>query len=443
MNVERDPTLPALAWRGVVRGGAVTFTIGPQVHQAADGFFEGVWDGPLDHLASAATGRRFGSGVLIRDGELLIMPPCHALEQIFVLRDRVAKIDYVANSLMHCLAAAGISADDPFVERLGRRLLRRTNEQTAAGVLRYNPRSIQDRRYSLLTIFHDAFRLSGEGEIVFDQPFLGRDFRSFKDYRGFLQETTERLTANGADARRAHPLAPLAAVSQGYDSPAVAAIVAAAGGREATTLRIRLRGYDDCGTIVGDQLGFRVVEIPHPLGDRLGTLYVQLADGPFAAMALEFVATAGAGDDFVFSAMEHVVSGTTLFSGAWGDSIWNREADVPNGVPVRVKYGKSLGEFRLRVGFAHVPLPFAGGFHSASIKRLSKRPEMQPFTLGSDYDRPIARRLAEEAGVKRGTFARAKSAANANVNDRRRLWHGAVRHVLQRYSGPASGGGAG
>ena len=74
--------------------------------------------------------------------------------------------------------------------------------------------------------------------------------------------------------------------------------------------------------------------------------------------------------------------------------------------------GTDLTEFRLRHDFYHLPVPVFAAAQDPGAPRLLDRPEMAPFRLGGLYDRPIPRRLAEEAGIPRGTFAVAKRMAN-------------------------------
>ena len=72
--------------------------------------------------------------------------------------------------------------------------------------------------------------------------------------------------------------------------------------------------------------------------------------------------------------------------------------------------GASFHEFRLRVGFLHLPVPYIGMIHSAAIQAIARSHEMEPWSIGGNYDRPIQRRLAEEAGVPRELFGQRKRA---------------------------------
>ncbi|MEX2546814.1 MAG: hypothetical protein WD830_03385 [Chloroflexota bacterium] len=71
-----------------------------------------------------------------------------------------------------------------------------------------------------------------------------------------------------------------------------------------------------------------------------------------------------------------------------------------------------MTEFRLRADFYHVAPPVFGAAQDPGSPRLLDRAEMEPFRVGGHYDRPIPRRLAEEAGIPRGSFGVAKRAAN-------------------------------
>ena len=67
--------------------------------------------------------------------------------------------------------------------------------------------------------------------------------------------------------------------------------------------------------------------------------------------------------------------------------------------------GSSLGEFRLVRDFVHVPVPFIGCRRHEDVWRISNAAGMQPYSIGGHYDRPVARRLLESAGVPRDAFA--------------------------------------
>jgi hypothetical protein len=102
-----------------------------------------------------------------------------------------------------------------------------------------------------------------------------------------------------------------------------------------------------------------------------------------------------------------------LINGYWAGTQWAMaHRDDWRHVAPSTSAGLSITEFRLRNDFYYVPLPCFAAVGKASAPSLLDMPEMAPFRVGGRYDRPIPRRLAEEAGVPRGTFGVTKRAAN-------------------------------
>ena len=98
-----------------------------------------------------------------------------------------------------------------------------------------------------------------------------------------------------------------------------------------------------------------------------------------------------------------------LFTGFHGDKIWDKHNDKVSPYLIRGDTsGCSLAEFRLRVGFIHLPLPFIGATSNPSIHGIANSDEMSPWCINNDYDRSIPRRIVEEAGVDRSSFGQIK-----------------------------------
>jgi hypothetical protein len=72
--------------------------------------------------------------------------------------------------------------------------------------------------------------------------------------------------------------------------------------------------------------------------------------------------------------------------------------------------GHSLSEVRLHVGVTHLALPYIGARRRSELLEITESDDMSPWRLGTNYDRPIARRFAEEAGVPRDFFGQKKMA---------------------------------
>jgi hypothetical protein len=104
---------------------------------------------------------------------------------------------------------------------------------------------------------------------------------------------------------------------------------------------------------------------------------------------------------------------TALFTGYHGGKIWDRL--IPQellGTDIRRgdTSGLNLSEARLQAGVINVALPFYLGRSIRDLQRISASAEMAPWALGTSYDRPIPRRVLEDAGVGRTLFGTRKRA---------------------------------
>jgi hypothetical protein len=70
----------------------------------------------------------------------------------------------------------------------------------------------------------------------------------------------------------------------------------------------------------------------------------------------------------------------------------------------------------LRLDYIFVPVPTFGILQQPSVLALATTEDMRPWRVGGNYDSPVARRIAEEAGLPRGSFADTKRAASAPIH---------------------------
>jgi hypothetical protein len=132
---------------------------------------------------------------------------------------------------------------------------------------------------------------------------------------------------------------------------------------------------------------------------------------PFAEVP--FLAGNCFGEEVHFKAAEDQLRGRVLLTGYHGDKIWGLDVKNPSDRIVRGDpSGSGLTEYRLWAGFIHCPVPFWLARRHPEIVRISQHPEMARWDLGVEYNRPLCRRIAEEAGVPREAFGVAKTAAS-------------------------------
>jgi hypothetical protein len=250
-------------------------------------------------------------------------------------------------------------------------------------------------------LYCENFLVTPDGTLVDSRKPRERTFADFADYNERIHAATRSLIANAVG------YTPVVALSAGYDSTAVAVVAAAEGMRKAVGLdAARHHGdnaiVDDSGADTALRLG-----LDFTLYDRLG--FLTRTDLPEA----EFLSSGMSGEDVVVTDLEPELHRTLLFTGHWGGRMWSEtwRPSVRRPPPPELS-GNSMTDFRLRVDSIHVALPYFGSLQDPSISALEDDPTMAPYRVGGYYDRPIARRLAEEAGLPRGSFARSKIAVS-------------------------------
>ena len=132
----------------------------------------------------------------------------------------------------------------------------------------------------------------------------------------------------------------------------------------------------------------------------------------------EFLATGNSGEDVSMVTMERHLGRTLLINGMVGNAMW-RYGRWPRRDLWRTDLsGCSMTEFRLRLDSIYLPLPAFGMTEIPSMQTITQSAQMRPWSVGGYYDEPIARRIAEDAGIPRGSFATFKRAATAVIH----LW---------------------
>lgn len=430
--IERATDLPKLAWSlSIESDGTAICRHGLGVESTQDRIFEGVWQGEFNPFKFEDAGVVFGSGAHFAADKVVLVPPTHMIEPIFLVIDSRTGTGSFSNSLVCALVCAGV--EDAPLFHISDRIAAINDDATWRGGYGYDPLLLTEGPYKVLALYMHLFTLDDQGLRV---AARGRD-DSFSGYDGYvemMQATMRALVANGTDsARQGSRFDPLVAISRGYDSPACAAIAKAAGCNHSVTLDLTLGDFNDNGASVAEEMGLECTVYPHPLDVALDTLHLSIPPH-LQSDADEFLATQGLGDDVILKAFDSDLEDCLLVTGALGDSVWGIETTLHVGIPVRVVYTKSLTEYRLRKGFVQAPLPVIGARFPETIRSMSQSDEMKPWSVGGSYDRPVARRLAEDGGAKRASFGQTKSAVNPNflgVSAKRRF--DAFKRVSERY----------
>jgi hypothetical protein len=401
-------TLPTLAWLASVDSAqrVVTVLHGAGVETRETFFFEGCWSGRFADGAFANVESVFGSGALVLPtGGIVFVPPSHTVDSLFF-----ARIDAgvcVSNSLPLLLAYC----HDRLDARLGGydALL----DSVASGIDRYEKR-IPTVRGEVIRLLVRNLHVDGEFCELIDKP-MPPAFGTYDAYVTYLERTYAELVENARDRARRQPLAIYSTQSRGYDTTAANAIAAryrfdkvftcTRARDKAAFVEFEREAPDDDGTEIGRTLGFECIAL-----DRLAYKTDRSWDE-----ALYYVGAHSIHDLNLVGMNRHIDRIGVLLSGTFGE-IWRGreyyESHLMHAVgPDLVRSDLAqhgMGEVRLHVGISFLPFPFIGGRRRTDLLDITETNEMKQWRLGAGYDKPIARRIAEERGVPRNLFGMRK-----------------------------------
>jgi hypothetical protein len=396
---EQISSLPRLAWCACIREheGVTHLLHGPWVETRHDCFFEGAWDGPLEAYRFDEAIMLAGSGGRVVDGGILFASPSHMCERLQSIR--VGDKLYVSNSFTFLLTQAGEQLDINYPNYFFDFLY---HHQTG---IRITEKRIHIRGQHRVYL-HDCCNILVKSDLTITrfEKKTGNPPVNYTDYVTFLERTVSSICDNATHPGRKQAYRPVTTISQGYDSTAVSVLASRAGCREAVTFRksVSDEGYvDDSGTSIAGHLSLQTTEY-----ERLD--FNKLPGLPTAEFYLNPFAMTEA-----LAVMEDQYVNALMMTGIFGDFVWSK--DKQSGLPllqepntIYLNPGITLVEFRLRAGFIHLPVPACGAIHRRFIRRITLSPEMKPYSVGGNYDRPIPRRIIEEAGIPRELFGRHK-----------------------------------
>jgi hypothetical protein len=392
---------PKLAWVALCRRNhdKVIVYHGPCVETRANWCVEGVWDGDFDAGGFDQTDLMFGTGIHCRRDNIVFVTPSTTLDRLW--HYHTDEFWYVSNSLPAILATVKLDLIDEYNYPSALISIYRGLNS----FVRTIPTTGGDLH---VTYFHNLL-FDGKSLTEVPKPNLAPPFQMFHDYRTFLLQTSEHLAENYRSPGRQFRIEPMVALSQGYDS-SMAAVIARHGGCELAATVQDARAFvlhrSDSGETIAKYLGLCC------------QCYARNREAyPYE----ESIWAMGDCGDLNLTVFDYPAPLCLLFTGFHGDFVWDRARhDLSQPLVRHDAGGSGFTEFRLSMGVFNCPVPFWGIQRAQEIQALSFAAEMAPWTLHNTYDRPIPRRILEEAGVPRGTFAVRKNASS--FHDQRFPW---------------------
>jgi hypothetical protein len=409
LRAQVNISLPKLAWVAEVdrTSGIVTLLHGPLVEVRENFFIEGVWNGPFQLGEFGTTDCVFGSGGILTGDSIRFVPSAATVDYLYYAdkREQVT----VSNSLPLLLASIR-DALDPCCQDYSR-----ICDSIIKGIYDYR-RSIPTKQGQVRRVMYWNLDVSREAVSEVDKTMPPR-FSCFKEYRNYLRDNYALIAHNARDPARTQPLEIWSTQSKGYDTTAVNAICRPDGIDNVSTIsqaksRSHL-GHNDAGVTHDDDDGGEICAL-------LGLPCIRLDRRAFVQEwddeSLYYCTLHHCQDANLKDLKKHMQAPSLLLTGINGDVVWPREyaakkTVIDSAIRRGDLGGHGLSELRLAVGFIHLPLAFMGARRKVEIVAISESDEMQPWRLNNAYDRPIPRRIAEEAGVPRQLFGQSKMAS--------------------------------
>lgn len=256
---------------------------------------------------------------------------------------------------------------------------------------------------NIKVIYYANIEVDNNGKYIIKNKEIVVPFKNFKDYYQKLLQSMIKLKVNASDKNRKKQYGVVSTISRGYDAPCCAVIAKKMGATTACTFSAKGKHKEDCGNNIARKLGYTNIIV------RDCDLYKNNEN----LLEAEVVCTGELGSEISMASFYDVFKENVVLTGERGDSIWDRNAVNVNDEFSFDSRDASLGssERRLWVDYISCPLPLFSATAWPSIKEISSSDEMKKWTLYNGYDRPIPRRIVEEAGILRDEFGMKKQGA--------------------------------
>ena len=398
--------LPPLAWLARVHDGIAEIICGKQVEIHETFFVEGAWGGDFINADFDSAEWFCGTGGILKEDSIVFAAPTGMHAGLYMLP--MEKKVVVSNSLPFLMACEGYEFDSKWI---GYESF--FNFNILQGIYQYNPNvhtlRVEDgKRNSNESIQMILFRnisVTDQGSTSVTLKSETKGFDSFEEYYSRLSKTMKSLTANAQDNARKIKYEVTSFISSGYDAAACAAVAKEAGAKKVMTFSAKGKYAEDSGVGAAKYLGYEIIV------ERDADAYKSRNDFP----ETRSMAGGDIGTQISFCSFESDCKNHLVYSGENGDFVWGKNKSfqtINDDIHIVWKNSEiGLWESHIHQGYVPVPMTSFGIRHWSDLYRISNSKEMEQWSIGTDYDRPIPRRILEEKGVPRETFGMRKRGA--------------------------------
>lgn len=318
VNFTLNCNIPKLAWGLKIAESSININYGSGVTCHSKGIVEGVWDGEFKNFDYSKSEHVFGSGLTIENKKLIITPPSHMYECVFLIKNKATNEVVASNSLAYCLSffKNDIKNDDEVFEGIRKN----NDQQTKMGVLGFEPLIYEHDSFNLFALYYHNFSISSAG-VELGSRLHERNYANFESYKNFLEDTLSSLIDNGESQNRVEQLKAFSTLSKGYDSPAVTCLLKDIADFDCATINVEVNGLNDSGLEIAEALEINCISCEHPVGSNIQNLGDIEYSADLAELSNDFFATQGLGDDSVFLSFDKYLDDKIVFTGALGDTI--------------------------------------------------------------------------------------------------------------------------
>lgn len=393
-------TLPPLSWLATIEEGndIIEVLAGCAVEIFDNFFVSGVWDGEFEKGDFDNCNFSCCTGARLYGDRVTFLTPHHINACIFAIKEKDSL--FLSNSASFLLAFTDNKFDPNYYEydndfcceTLGERNLRPPYHSSAPLL---NKSKLFIYSYTKIVVDKNL-------NIDLVKRSSNFQFDNFFSYRKGVSDTLNLLSKNSSSSKRKYNYGMMATVSRGYDATTCAVFAKEIGCDEAFTFNRPSHYKDDCGTEIAKLLGYSTIHE---------------CDGDFAKSNTEYIEAAdfASGDSGVlitFEGYKDLLRNKLLFCGFQGDEFWGIDHPPYNDLYYPIEGSNSNSyEIFLQTNTVLIMIPYIGADHATQIYNISLANEMAPWRLGVKYDRPICRRIVEEAGVSREMFGQKKVGA--------------------------------
>ncbi len=420
LEYERIKKLPPLAWIADIKGETANIICGENVECNNRFFVEGAWSGEFQSGNFIESDWFCGTGGICTVDGITFSTPSHVTSGLFSskLLGEVGGV-LVSNSLHLLCVYAGFHLDSQYVKyEADFNTVIYGVEQYKRNIFALNQ---SNEPVEVNVHYFRTIHISNNGNVVVDQRKKSEPFENFDAYYHRLTGAIELMVANAQDDARRQKYGLVTTISKGYDAPCCAVIAHKYGCNAAVTFNATGKYEEDSGIEIARMLGYQNII------ERDADAYLKRSDLAEA----EIISSGELGSDMCFITFDDAFRNNMVFLGFRGDLIWARKDDICNDNFTFNDANSHLGasERRLWIGYISVPMPLFGASTWTSIQKISQSLEMSKWSIGDDYDRPIPRRICEEAGLRRDMFGIKKHGAGINL---RYDWGGRAKTRLSQ-----------